>query len=71
MRKFEIKLDIVLGSVLKVDERPSKLESPLHEVVTWSKSKDRVERRDIAPTGGEVEEICVAIIRKTGSTKWL
>ena len=68
--KSEVKLDIILRSVLEVNESPSKLESPLEEVMTWPKSKDRVERYDIAPTGGEVEEIGIAIIRKSCSTEW-
>jgi hypothetical protein len=64
-------LDIVLGSVLQVNESPSELESPLHQIMTWPKSKDRVERSNIAPTRGEVEEIRIAVHRKACSAERL
>lgn len=50
---------------MKVNQGPPKLESPLEEVVTWLKSKDRVQRCEVATSRGEVEVVRVSILCET------
>ena len=59
--ELKVKGDIVFGTVMEIDEGPSKVVDPLNKVVTWLESEDGVERGDVATTGGEVVSVRVAI----------
>lgn len=57
----EIQLDLIRGSVIKLDESVEKLVDELERIVTWPESERGVQSRDSATASGEYEEVGIAV----------